>query len=263
MRQLHTFNQYHLGDNLVHLHFLRALAKQHPELFFTHTCDAKHIAQLHPVVADLPNLSLTSDWSQLPPGALNAWRGDNNHWYCHPLKLDFARYHVEAWFPVLAERMGLLCPFRTPADLQFDYPALKDNGAWKIHNPDILIINSPPMSGQAAGYDPQAFINLALQLQAAGHEVATTHETGVAEIWCTLRAKLDVTHIGCLSQRCCKAVIGVSTGPKWTTMNVWNRDTVKLRLLLLDTERVWISPNTVHANNVSLFREIIKDHGLL
>lgn len=266
MKQISTFNHYHLGDQLVHLHFLRALAKQHPELFFTHTCDAKHIAQLQPVVADLPNLSLSSDWANVAPGAHNAWRGENSHWHQHPHRNDFARYHVESWFPVLAQRMGLHSPFAKPEDLQFDYPALQrteDRGQMTDQtspNADILVINSQPMSGQCV-HDPRGWDCLIECLRAAGHIVAHTAPSPAGN-FCTYERGMDITAIGRLSQTV-KAIIGVSTGPKWTTMNIWNRETVKLRLLLLDPERVWISPNTVHANSLTLFPEILRAHGLL
>jgi hypothetical protein len=50
----------------------------------------------------------------------------------------------------------------------------------------------------------------------------------------------------------------------WPTFNIWNADTIKTRILLLDTERVDILPeHTVHANHLSLVPEILKDRGLL
>ena len=32
----HTYNRFHLGDNLLHLHFLRHLALKYPEHTFIH-----------------------------------------------------------------------------------------------------------------------------------------------------------------------------------------------------------------------------------
>jgi hypothetical protein len=49
----------------------------------------------------------------------------------------------------------------------------------------------------------------------------------------------------------------------WPTFNVWNAATIKLRLLFLGHERVELTPNTVHANSLSLAPEILRDHGLL
>jgi hypothetical protein len=74
---------------------------------------------------------------------------------------------------------------------------------------------------------------------------------------------MDVTAIGRLAQRC-TAIIGVPTGPLWPTFNVWNADTIKTRILLLDTERVDILPeHTMHANHLSLVPELLQTAGLL
>lgn len=266
MRTVHTFNAYHLGDNLVHLHFLRAMAKAYPDVYFTHGAPDAHLGQLYPLWQDRPNLRVTSI-SATPPGALNAWRGTDAHWYHHPKRLDFCSYHLEAWFPVLAQRMGLLSPLKRREDLQFDYPALhrdEDRGQMTDQtspSADILVINSAPMSGQCSHYDPAAFDRLISALRAAGHVVAHTAPSPAGN-FCTLDRKMDITAIGRLSQTV-KAVVGVSTGPMWTTMNLWNRATVKLRLYLIDAEQVCISPNTVHVNSPALFGEILCDHALL
>jgi hypothetical protein len=36
----------------------------------------------------------------------------------------------------------------------------------------------------------------------------------------------------------CKVVIGVPGGPFWPTANVWNRDSVKLRVICLEREHL-------------------------
>ena len=55
----------------------------------------------------------------------------------------------------------------------------------------------------------------------------------------------------------------VSTGPSWTTFNVWNRKTVKLRLILLDVEQLNLGGNTVQASTREAARAILVEHGLL
>ena len=81
---------------------------------------------------------------------------------------------------------------------------------------------------------------------------------------CTLDLGASVTDIGRLSTDHIDAIIGVPTGPMWPTFNIWNADTIKLRLLLLAYERVELLPeHTVHANHLSLVPEILTAHGLL
>jgi hypothetical protein len=265
MKSVSTFNALHLGDNLVHLHFLRAMAKAYPEIAFIHGAPDQHLAQLYPLWQDLPNLTVTSI-GITPPGALNAWCGADGWWYQQGDTADWLTVYTR-WLDVLAERMGLVNPIKTRTDFLFDYPALhrdEDRGQMTDQtspSADILVINSAPMSGQASGYDPGVFDRLIYSLRAAGHIVAHTAPSSSGN-FCTLERKMDVTAIGRLSQTV-KAIVGVSTGPKWTTFNIWNQDTVKLRLILCNHERVEMLPTVVSANSLTLFPEILREHGLL
>lgn len=264
MKTIATFNALHLGDNLVHLHFLRALAKKYPEIHFTHGAPDTHLLQLYPLWQDLANLTVQSI-GLTTQGAINAWRGGDGHWYHHPHRLDFAAYHLD-WFRHLASQMGLESPFAKAEDLLFDYPALRrdeDRGQMTDQTSpaaDILVINSPPRSGQWSGYGPAAFDRLIADLRVAGHVVAHTFPS-LDGNFCTWDRKMDVTAIGRLSQTA-KCIIGCVTGPMWPCLNIWNAAR-PLRIHLLDTERVEFCPNTVHANSLSLVPEILKDHGIL
>ena len=265
-RVISTYNAYHLGDNLLSLHYLRGLAKAHPELHFTHAAPATYLDQLAPLTADLPNLSLHPLATSVPNwirDAVNTWLGADGWFYTQPDRHDFvAIYHRH--FANLSRALGLACPFAgaDPRDLLFDYPALEmpaaDGGVARI-----LVVNSPPQSGQFQGFSHDGFDRVIALLDAAGHNVITTSPSLIADIPCTQAQRMDVTAIGRLAQRC-TAIIGVPTGPMWPTFNIWNADTTTLRLLLLDTEQVNILPeHTVHANHLSLVPELLKDRGLL
>lgn len=267
-RVIATFNAYHLGDNLLSLHYLRALAKAHPEIHFTHAAPAGYLDQLVPLAADLPNLSLHPLATSVPNrirDAVNTWLGADGWFYNQPDRHDFvAIYHRH--FANLSRALGLACPFAgaDPRDLLFDYPAL-ERGSTPVSNPcqrRILVINSAPQSGQFQAYDPAAFDRIITSLTEAGHIVYATAPSRTATL-CTLDFRMDITEIGLLSQAA-DAIIGVPTGPMWPTFNIWNADTTTLRLLLLDTEQVNILPeHTVHANHLSLVPELLKDRGLL
>lgn len=260
MKTISTFNALHLGDNLVHLHFLRKLAQAYPDIQFVHGAHDRHLAQLYPLWQDVGNLTVKSI-AEVGQGAINAWRGAGGHWYTHPQRTEFGAYHLE-WFRHLAHAMGLESPIHCAADLLFDYPALQSPGA-DGGVASILVVNSPPMSGQWTGFSHEGFDKLILSLYQAGHCVVTTSPSLVEGIACTRDQSMDVTAIGRLSQRC-QAVIGCVTGPMWPTLNQWNRDSVKLRVHLLDHERVDLLPHaTVHVNALSLVPEILRDRGLL
>lgn len=261
-RPIATFNALHLGDNLVHLHFLRKLAQAYPEIAFTHGAPDQHLAQLYPLWQDLPNLTVTSI-GITPPGAINAWCGANGWWYQQPDTTDWLAAYTR-WLDHLAGMMGLTNPIQQRTDFLFDYPALKDadHPNWGLPwKPGILIINSPPKSGQWSLYNSDQFTQLAALLMQAGHEVATTAETGIPEIYCTRRGGHDVTAIGKASQRS-HTIIGCVTGPMWCTHSIWN-DPQTLRIHLQDREHVNITPNTIHTNSLSLVPELLRERCLL
>jgi hypothetical protein len=257
-----TYNAYHLGDNLLTLHYLRGLAKAYPAFHFTHAAPATYLGQLAPLAADLPNLSLSAlHDSPPPPTAHNAWLGADGWFYGQPDRHDFVAIYLRH-FRRLSQALGLPSPFTKARDLLFDYPALQmpaaDGGVARI-----LVVNSPPQSGQFQSFSHDGFDRVIALLDAAGHNVITTSPSLIADIPCTQAQRMDVTAIGRLAQRC-TAIIGVPTGPMWPTFNIWNADTIKTRILLLDTERVEILPeSTVHANHLSLVPELLKTAGLL
>ena len=258
-----TYNAYHLGDNLLTLHYLRALAKAYPAFHFTHAAPATYLGQLAPLAADLPNLSLSAlHDSPPPPTAHNAWLGADGWFYGQPDRHDFVAIYLRH-FRRLSQALGLPSPFTKARDLLFDYPALESPLPAELDDGHrILVINSAPQSGQFPAYDPAAFDRIVRDLRNAGHIVATTSPSPHASL-CTQDTRMDITAIGRLSQTA-TAIIGVPTGPLWPTFNIWNADTIKTRILLLDTERVDILPeHTMHANHLSLVPELLQTAGLL
>jgi hypothetical protein len=167
-------------------------------------------------------------------------------------------------FRRLSQALGLPSPFTKARDLLFDYPALAPATTAYTGLRGILVVNSPPQSGQFQSFSHEGFDRIIALLHAAGHCVYTTAPSSTKDALCTLDLGSSVTDIGRLSADHVDAIIGVPTGPLWPTFNIWNADTIKTRILLLDTERVDILPeHTMHANHLSLVPEILKDRGLL
>jgi hypothetical protein len=250
-----THNAYHLGDNLVHLHFLRKVALANPGRHFVHYAQNQYNWQLRPLVEDIPNLKLDDFGYMLPSDSINAWRGANNFWYQSTIRNDFVEFHLKEWFPHLCERMGVENPMREPKDMLFDYPAIKDRQTVTAGTFDVLVINAPPMSGQFEGYDSYEIKNTVEKLQNRGFRVITTG-TGIPEQFFT------ASEVGFLSLHC-HTILMVSTGPSWPTFNVWNQDSIKTRVILLDNERVNLAPNTVHCSRIEEAEEVLKGEGLL
>jgi hypothetical protein len=259
MKIHHTFCAFRLGDNMAHLQLLRKLAQAHPDHKFIHACRLDYCAQrlqLGEMIADLPNIRL-HELGEEPNGSINAWKGVRGLWYGHALKNDYIAFYLE-FYGLLCAQMGLPCPILNAEDILFDYPAIRrdvDDVEW-----DMLLVNSAPMSGQFQGFREREFEQLAQDLAMRKLRVVTTSPVGA--IPCTQHAKLSVTGIGNVSLRC-SYVVMVSTGPSWATFNVWNRETVKARVIFLDSERIGLSPHTIHVSSMEAARGALKGLGLL
>ncbi len=247
-----THNAYHLGDNLVHLHFLRKVALANPNRQFIHAAQWQYLSQLRDLILGVPNLGLADFNYMTPPDSIDAWRGANGFWYQSEIRNDFVRFHVEQWFPHLADRMKVENPIKCAKDMLFDYPAIQRNSCGPERY-DVLVINSPPASGQFSRYDEQVLNEIAQKMYRNGLSVCSS---------CPQRAYISVTQFGFLSLNC-HTILMVSTGPSWPTFNVWNQDTVKHRIILLDPERVNLSPNTTHCATIDEAAEVLKGIGLL
>lgn len=255
---VYTHCDWHLGDHLLHLLYLRRLAIRHPEQKFVHAAAFVYLPQLIEVVADLANISLI-DLEYRPSQSEDVWKNRDDYYLGHPKFYDFTGYYIE-FFERISNILGFENPIKTSADFLFDYPAIK-----KIQRSDVdfLVINSSPMSGQFDGYSSDHFNWLIGLLLERGYSLLTTAPTPY-DIPCTQTQQpaLSVSAIGGASLSC-KYIVGVATGPIWPTFNVWNTESVLLRVLLLDGERVFISPNTEHAETMPELVNILRERDLL
>lgn len=218
---IHTYNEYHLGDNLIHLNFLRRACQVNPEVEFTHHCHPQYHAQLQPLCEGAP---IWLEGLSVPPKAFNAWLGHCNFIYEHPHRRNWLLVH-QAWFDRLSSVMQITNPMACKEDYLFDYPSL---GVAIYPDFDYLVINAPPQSGQLPDFKPYFFDKTVRKLLNEGKKVITTHPTGMCNS--TLEWGMDVTQIGNLSNYC-KHILSVDTGPLWTTFNVHNQTTILSRTI--------------------------------
>jgi len=238
---IHTYNEYHLGDNLVHLNFLRMACMANPDLEVVHHCNPAHVGQLLPLTEGVA-IQLADLY--VPPGSINAWIGHANFFYEHPLRHDWVNFHL-AWFDRLSSVMEIANPMACREDFLFDYPALHCVFADPF---DYLIINSPPQSGQLPDYTPDFFNKRVRNLLNEGKSVITTHPTGMCKS--TLEEGFDVTAIGSLSKYC-SHIEGVATGPMWTTFNIFNLNKVLSRTFYCAHQTVNLTDNTITKHSMS------------
>ena len=252
-----TFCAYRLGDNLAHLHFLRAMARKYSGTLFTHACHLCYIDQLSEVVWDVENIRLIPlDYKA--HGSIDAWKNAGGFWDNHLLKNNYGRFYL-AFFNYLAELMELESPLAVVSDLLFDYPAINKSTRLSADF-DFLIINSKPLSNQWQRYSETEMTAL-IGILSKRYSVVTTQPCRL-DVPCTAGKNFTVTSIGTLSLSC-KYILGASTGPSWPTFNVWNKESVKRRTILLDEEDVNIAPNTVCCKTVSDARKMLQLEGLI
>jgi len=218
---IHTYNEYHLGDQLIHLQYLRRVSQENPHLDFTHHCQEQYHDQLLPLTEGCPILLRDL---RIPPEALNSWIGYKNFFYNHQKRRDWVAFHLD-WFAYLSDRLEVTNPIACKEDLLFDYPALNQKAGMEI---DYLIINSLPASGQLPSYNPQFFQKLVQNLTNEGAKVITTYPTGMCP--CTLEQHLTVSDIGVLSKSV-QHIVAIDTGPLWTTFNIHNQNKVLSRTI--------------------------------
>lgn len=255
---IQTHCDYNFGDNLIQLHYLRKLATNYPEKKFVHAAKAALLPQLREAVQDVPAISLI-DLSQKQPESINVWKNRHADFFNHRKRYDWSGFYVE-FFHKLSRELDVENPLTKPADFLFDYPSIS---AKKFPEIDFLIINSMPFSGQFVNFWAEQFDWLIGKLKEKGHSVVTTAPCS-HPVPCTQghAPPMTISDIGSLSLRC-KYIFGVATGPIWPTFNVWNVETVKLRVLMLDGERIDIAPNTFHAERIGDGIKVLKDHGVM
>lgn len=231
-----TYNEYHLGDQLIHLNFLRRCALLNDNTEYTHYCNPQYHEQLRPLIEGLP---IKLGDLHIHPKAINAWIGANNFYYEHPKRRNWVDFHLD-WFTYLSSVLGISNPMASKVDLLFDYPALSDPATYAF---EYLVINSAPMSNQLPDYNPRFFENLVRNLCNDGKKVVTTSPTGLCP--CTLDHYFTVTDIGVLSKSV-QHIIAVDTGPLWTTFNVHNAYSVLTRTVYGKTfDSIGLTANTV------------------
>ncbi len=218
-RSVFTHEHHNCGDQLIHLHLVRALAKQHDQIPFVHFCSGCHHENLREVVADLPNVLLVPFesplWQERQHESIGVWKNENDRWVNSRHRWDWSLSTLEL-HKQNAERMGFESPFKVREHLLFDYPALEASSPFGAFACDFLIGDSAPSSGQYsewADHSKDPLASLINALLDAGHSVNTTSHQK-KEGW-------NISQIGAESLFA-KHHIMVANAPFFCTLNTTN-----------------------------------------
>jgi len=120
-----TYCQWHLGDNLILIHFLRKMSERYPDVEFRHALNPEYLRQCNEVVQDLSAIRLSSlPDTRFSSQPIDGWKGADGFYFEHPKNKEYGAVFVD-FFAKIARKMGLESPIQNTEMLLFDYPALK------------------------------------------------------------------------------------------------------------------------------------------
>jgi len=210
-RTIEFFNEYHLGDNVFHIMFLRKLCSMTTDNFVYYVNHAYLVELQHHVVEYESRITLLP-LQQKTPTAINAWIGEI--YYTHPNKRMYDIFYVD-WFNYLTTK---IYGKSLNINLYSDYQPLSIS-----KNPiDILVINSLPQSNQFP-LNIALFDNKIKEL-AQKYSVITTRK--IEGVPCTLDNGLTLVDIGCIASNA-SHVVAINTGPITACLNKWAISRVK------------------------------------
>lgn len=255
MKTVNFASQCGLGDCLLHAHWLRKAQTTNPGVRFNFFVRSEIVREIFDVLVGT-GIGL-SHLGHAPADAITV----PLHAADMPPDADLRDFiGCKLWqYHTIADRAGLKPACTSRADWLFDHHELRRPCI--LSRPfDVLVVNAAPRSGQWQGYYPADLGTLVHEL-AANNEVITTHAApGAAYV--TDHYGLTTTQIGQLSTLC-TAIVAVATGPIWPTFNAFNLDSCKLRVVLIDDERIELAPHTHHARTLDEARAILRAHLML
>lgn len=211
-------SETHLGDCILHAHFLRQLLKVNPQIERIYLYQySKHYTQVREFLEDIiehPDQRIRmAAYEAAPPNALRGWVGQFGIPPL-PCALDTLRFNA---YNTLCKMINVTSPFKNLRDILIDHPSLYKTE--NFSNYDVLLINSVPLSNQC-NFDISEFDNLAYRIKEKGKTVISTNK--IPNIDCTIDKGYSVLDIGRLSCRA-KYIIGIGTGPMICCLNVRNQ----------------------------------------
>jgi hypothetical protein len=266
-----TYEDHHLGDNLVFLHLLRSLAKANQSRVFYHFTHSSHLPQLNEVIQDLDNVVLFSfesdQWEENKRRAINVWKNvggtgkNDGFWERSPNRWNWSAFTLEHHHHI-AGRMRLRSPMTVRENLLFDYPALNPHNIGGSYFYDFLFVNGEPCSGQFSPMKKHGsgYLDDFIKKIAKRFSVITTDP--VAGVECTRDRKESITDIGRLSLMCRNHIM-IATGPMWATLNTTNHhhSAGRKRIVLLDNGEDLNMPGITQRASLAEVEKIAKQEG--
>jgi len=207
-------SESHLGDCLLHAHFMRKVVEKNPNITFDFHLIDKHWNQTKEYIEDIPQIKCLN-YDDCPDNHLRGWVGQFGIPPL-PCPLDGLRLYS---YKRLSNIMGIECPFKNEYDLLYDNAIIKKKSK-ELPKFDVLLINSIPLSNQI-DYKEDDYKDFCKKILDKGKTVVTSNK--ISNVPCTTDYNLSVMGIGSLSINC-DIITGIVTGSIQCCLNVWNRE---------------------------------------
>lgn len=228
MKQISHYCEYHLGDCVYHLHYLRLLVHD-KDVCITFYVQPQYIDELQNHIIGYEDKIKLGSLYNTPTDALNCHMNCNRFWsnYCDKyyngqrdgVKADISKFWPK-WFNYFSKKMGMESPIVETEDMLSDYPALLETNKL-TDKVDVLIINSLPMSGQYE-YEEDEFRRVIRECTEKGMRVVVTKH--IDDVECTLDYNFNLIQIGSIAISA-KKIIAVNTSPIILSINKYNTNT--------------------------------------
>jgi len=232
-------SESHLGDCLLHAHFMRKVVEHNPNITFDFYLIKKHWDQTLEYISDIPQIRCLQ-YDLCPQKHLRGWVGQFGI-PSLPCQLDNLRLNS---YKKLSHLMGIECPFRDVYDLLYDNPNINKH-ALNLPQFDVLLINSIPLSNQIK-YNANDYENLAHSIINKQRTVITTAK--IPNIPCTLDLELTVMGIGSLSLNC-NIIAGIGTGAMQCCLNAWTKNK---KIYYIDNHHTFQMKHITMINNITV-----------
>lgn len=234
--ELHTISETHLGDCLLHAHFLNELSNIYPEISFNYYVLDKHIEQVKDFI--ISDKIIIKSYKDAPSESFRGWVGQFGIPF---IPFNLCELRLRSYVTLCERILKLKSPFNITEDL---LPSFNENNPTD-NEWDILLINSTPLSNQLSrNIFETEFI------QKFKHKKIITTKP-VKDVPCTLDYNLSVYKIGQLSLFT-KKIIGINTGPWFAVMNKNNLQSNKT-LYYLDENCKFAYSNCVNIDTLKVF----------
>ena len=239
MTEYHFYNAYHYGDTILNITFLNNVVKYCNRIektiiiYYYYNQNYNKNKREFEVYLDTCQMVLRPI-EETPVGATHLWIGQ------YP-KLDGIPYDIfdvyySLYYKNVLRIMRLENHVEIGTSLYQDNPNMLDRyqalpDTYK--NVDILILNTPPQSGQTT-YDKSSWDEMCYFL-GLKHKIVTAQHVH-PDIPCTMRDGLTMYDIGAISTHC-KYIIGVHSGPMTACYTSYTKKHVKKWFVFCDTIR--------------------------